>query len=111
MRPVVQEVSAVGVSEPIRTNWRGTGGSFALSMCVDLSPGDLTCTVEHTFNDPTDFDSAADYNANATWKPTTGLTDVIATDEGNIAFPVHAVRLNVTIYTSGSAVLTVIQAS
>ena len=111
MRPVKQTVSSVTTSEPIRTNWRGTGGSFGISLGVDLNPGVLTYTVEHTFDDPTEFSSSADYNANATWRPTTGLAALAANGEGNIAFPVQAVRLNVTAYTSGSAELTVTQAS
>ncbi len=111
MRPVIVEVSSIAKSAPIRTNWRGTGGSFGISMGVDLNPGALTYTVEHTFDDPADFSSAADYNSNATWRATTGLTALAATGEGNIAFPVQAVRLNVTAYTSGSAELTVTQAS
>lgn len=37
------------------------------------------------------------------------LTAIAATDVGNLAFPVTAVRLNCTAYTSGAAELTVIQ--
>lgn len=111
MRPTVVTVSSQTTSSPIRVNWRGTGGNFALSLGVDLNPGALTYTVEHTFDDPGDFTSATDYGSNATWRATTGLTALTATDEGNIAFPVQAVRLNVTAFTSGSAELTVIQAS
>lgn len=111
MRPVVQTVTSATQSDPIRVNWRGTGGTFALAIGVDLNPGVLTYTVEHTFDDPADFSSASDYNTNATWRATAGLTALTATDEGNIAFPVQAVRLNVTAFTSGSAEITVIQSS
>lgn len=111
MRPVKKTVSSVTTSEPIRVNWRGTGGSFALAIGVDLNPGVLTYTVEHTFDDPADFSSSAAYSSDATWRDTTGLTALTATDEGNIAFPIHAVRLNVTALTSGSAEITVIQSS
>lgn len=111
MRPIVKTVSSQAASDPIRVNWRGTAGSFALALGVDLNPGVLTYTVEHTFDDPVDFASTSDYGTNATWRATTGLTALTATDEGNIAFPVQAVRLNVTAFTSGSAELTVIQAS
>ena len=78
---------------------------------MDLNPGVLTYTVEHTFDAPADFAGASDYNTNATWRDTTGLTALTATDEGNIAFPVRAVRLNVTAFTSGSAEMTVIQSN
>ena len=107
MRPVVETVTSATQSDPIRVNWRNT--PFNLSIGVDLNPGVLTYTVEHTFDDPTDFSSASDYNTTATWRDTTGLTALTATNEGNIAFPVQAVRLNVTAFTSGSAEITVIQ--
>lgn len=110
MRPTVVTVSAVATSAPIPVNWRGTSGNFSLSLGVDLNPGVLTYTVEHTFDAPGDFTSASDYGTNATWRATTGLAGLTASNEGNIAFPVRAVRLNVTAYTSGSAELTVIQA-
>lgn len=111
MRPVEKTVSSATTSDPIRVNWRGGGSKFALSIGVDLNPGVLTYTVEHTFDNPQNFTSDTDYNANATWRSTTGLTALTATDEGNIAFPIHAVRLNVTAFTSGSAKLTVIQSN
>lgn len=111
MRPVVKTVSSATQSDPIRVNWRGTAGTFALSIGIDLNPGVLTYTVEHTFDDPADFTSAADYNSNATWRPTTGLVALTASGEGNIAFPVQAVRLDVTSFTSGSAEITVTQGS
>ena len=111
MRPVVKTVSSVTTSDPIRVNWRGGLSNFSLSIGVDLNPGVLTYTVEHTFDAPDGFTSASDYNTNATWRATTGLTALTATDEGNIAFSVQAVRLNVTAFTSGSAEITVIQSN
>jgi hypothetical protein len=66
--------------------------------------GVLTYKVQHTFDDiqnstvtPTAFD-----HPDATGK-------TVNTD-GNYAYPVRAVRLNVTAYTSGTATLTLIQA-
>ena len=109
MKPVVQTVSSVATSNPIRVNWRGSNSGFGLSIGVDLNPGVLTYTVEHTFDDPTDFTSVSDYNTNATWRDTDGLVALSSTNEGNIAFSVQAVRLNVTSFTSGSAEITVIQ--
>lgn len=109
MRPVTVTVSSIATSDPIPVNWRCT--PFSMAIGVDLNPGVLTYTVEHTFDDPTEFTSASDYNSNATWRTTTGLSALTATDEGNIAFPIRAVRLNVTAFTSGSAEMTVIQAN
>jgi len=109
MRPVVVTVSSATTSNPIPVDWRGS--PFSLAIGVDLNPGVLTYTVEHTFDDPIGFTSAADYNSNATWRATTGLSALTATDEGNIAFPIRAVRLNVTAFTSGSAEMTIIQSN
>ena len=111
MRPVVKTVTSATTSDPIRVNWRGSESPFAISIGVDLNPGVLTYTVEHTFDAPDGFSSFSDYNANATWRATTGLTALTITDEGNIAFPIQAVRLNVTAFTSGSAGITVIHSN
>jgi hypothetical protein len=112
MRPVTRTVSAQEISDPVRVNWRGGLSGFQLSALVALSSGaTLTYTVEHTGDDPANFDDITDYNTNATWYNTTGLVALTANDEGNIAFPVQAVRLNVTAYTDGSATLTVLQAN
>ena len=112
MRPVTRTVSSQTTSNPIRVNWRGGLSGFQLSLLVKLSGGaSLTYTVELTGDDPADFTGIPDYNTNASWRPVTGLDALTADDEGNIAFPVQAVRLNVTAYTSGDATLTVIQAN
>ena len=110
MRPIVKTVSSVSTSDPIRVNWRGGRGGFALSIGVDLNPGSLTYTVQHTFDPPDKF-SESDYKTNATWRNTAGLTGLTANGEGNIVVPVQAVRLNVTAYSSGSAEITVTQSS
>jgi hypothetical protein len=79
-----------------------------VGLGIALAPGaTLTYTVEHTFDDV----YAPGFNpALATWYPNTTLTAQTTSKDGNYAFPVTAVRLNVTAFTSGSAVFTVIQA-
>lgn len=101
MRPVIVTVTSQTNSATIPTDWREN--DFKLSMGVVVS-GTLTYTVEHTFDD------IQDPSVTPTWRATDGLTALTATDEGNINFPIRAVRLNVTAFTSGSATLTVIQA-
>ena len=79
-----------------------------ISVSVALSAGAvLTYTVEHTFDDPLKegFDPAT-----AVWFPNATLAAQTANGDGNYAFPVTAIRLNVTSYTSGTATLTIIQA-
>lgn len=80
---------------------------FNMSLFVDQT-GTLTWTVQHTESDPflTTYTNA--YSTDATWRSTTGLTSKTADAEGNIAFPVQAVRLNVA-SGSGTADFTVLQ--
>jgi hypothetical protein len=51
------------------------------------------------------------YNpATGNWFQNSSVTAQTASANGNYAFPVRAIRLNVTAYTSGSATLTLVQA-
>lgn len=103
MRPVKVTVSSQTESATIPLDWRQE--DFKVALGVVLSGGAvLTYTVEHTFDD------IQDASVTPTWLPNSGLDSLTATDDGNIAFPVRACRLNVTAYTSGDATLTVIQA-
>lgn len=81
---------------------------FNVGLAVVLSAGaSLTYTVQHTFDDV----YANNFNpATATWFPHASLVDKVASSDGNYAFPVTAIRLNVTIWASGTATLTVVQA-
>jgi hypothetical protein len=106
-RPVRVTVSgATGVSAPIPLNNYST--PFSVGIGCDISAGgSLTYTVEHTFDDV----FAKTFNpSTATWFPNSGLTNKIADTDGNYTAPVTAVRLNVTVWTSGSVTMTVIQA-
>ena len=80
---------------------------FNVGMGVAVSSGaSLTYTVQHTFDDvqSPDFDPAT-----ATWFPHATLAAKTASADGNYAYPITGIRLNVTAYTSGSVTLTVIQ--
>jgi hypothetical protein len=77
---------------------------FNIGFGVTIGAGVLTYKVQHTFDDvqnsavtPTAFDHP-------------DVTGKTVNTDGNYAFPVRAVRLNVTAYTSGTATLTLIQA-
>jgi hypothetical protein len=77
---------------------------FNIGFGVTIGAGALTYKVQHTFDDV----------QNSTVTPTAfdhpDVTGKTVNTDGNYAFPVRAVRLNVTAYTSGTAVLTLIQA-
>lgn len=111
MRPISVTVGSQDISSPIVINFEQA--NFKLGLYVSLTSGaTLTYSIQHTADSPVDFSGEADYEANATWFNTTGLTGIIdVSGEGNIVVPVRAVRLNVTAFTDGSATLTVLQGS
>lgn len=106
MRPIRVTVGAVGVSNPIPLDHYQ--GPFNVGLGVTLTPGAaLTYTVQHTFDD---VFAAGFTPAGATWFDHPTLSAETAEADGNYAFPVTAIRLNVTVWTGGSVTLTVIQA-
>jgi hypothetical protein len=76
---------------------------FNVGFAVVVS-GTLTYSVEHTFDDILG-------GATATWFPHSSIAAQTTSKDGNYAFPVTAIRLNVTAYTSGGATMTVLQGS
>ena len=104
MRPISVTVSGAGVSAPIPMDYTATQFSVGVGCKISAT---ATYTVEHTFDDvwsPT-FNPAT-----ATWLPNTGLTAKTANADGNYAFPVTAVRLNVASST-GTVTMTVVQST
>jgi hypothetical protein len=80
---------------------------FNVGLAVVLSSGaSLTYSVEHTFDD---VFSPSFNPATAKWFSHAVLASKTESLDGNYAYPVMAVRLNVTSYTGGSATMTVIQ--
>jgi hypothetical protein len=81
---------------------------FNVGLSVNLTAGaSLTYTVEHTFDDVFASNFSA---ATAKWYPHATLAAKTASADGNYAFPVTAIRLNVTPYTSGTATMNLVQA-
>jgi hypothetical protein len=106
MRPVRVTVGALGVSNPIILDHYQR--PFSVGIGAALSAGaSLTFSIEHTFDDV----FAANFNpSTAVWYSDTSLSSKTASTTGNYAYPVMAIRINVTAYTSGSVTMTVIQA-
>lgn len=102
MRPTSVTVSSQAASATIPVNWRQKPFSIGLG-CVVSGGGTLTYKVQHTFDD------IQDSTVTPTWFDHETITGKTASDDGNYAFPVRAVRLNVTAYTNGSVTMTVIQ--
>lgn len=106
MRPIRVTVSSQAASKPIPMDHYQ--GPFNVGIGVAVSAGaTLTYSVQHTFDDvwASDFDPTT-----AVWYTNSGLSAKTSSLDGNYAFPVTAVRLNVTSYTSGTATMTVVQA-
>ena len=105
MRPIRVTVGAQDVSKVIPLDTYQD--PFNVSIGVSLSGGaTLTYSVQHTFDDV----QAAGFDpTTATWFSNSGLSAKTTSLDGNYAFPVTAIRLNVTAYTSGTATMTVIQ--
>lgn len=105
MRPIRQTVSAAGASAPAPMDIYIA--PFQVSIAVVLSAGAvLTYKVQHTFDDvwAKGFDPST-----ATWFDSTDLTGETASAFAVHEFPVTALRLNVTAYTSGTATINLIQ--
>lgn len=102
MRPVIVTVSSQTTSAVVPVNWRERNFNVGLTVVVS---GTLTYSVQYTSDDVQDTD------VTPVWFDVNGLDGLTANDDGSIQFPVKAVRLNVTAFTSGSATLTILQAS
>lgn len=100
MRPTTVTRSAAGTSAWIPLDYKQNPFNVGLGLVI---LGTNTTDVEHTFDDI--FDSSVTPTA---FKHST-LVGKTANADGNYAFPIRAVRLNVTAYTSGSATLTILQ--
>jgi hypothetical protein len=105
-RPVRVTVSSAASSNVIPLNTYGD--PFNVGIGCDVSAGaSLTYTVQHTFDD---VQSKTFSPSTATWFSNSTIVAQTADKDGNYAYPVTAVRLTVTAWTSGSVTMTVIQA-
>lgn len=106
MRPITVAVSSQTTSAVIPMDTYQD--PFNVGIAVGLSAGaSLTYTVQHTFDNMWD----KNFNAStATWFPHASLATKTASADGNYAFPITALRLNVTVWSSGTATMTVVQA-
>ena len=105
MRPVRVTVAGVAASAPIAISNYTSPCTVGIGVKISAT---ATYTVQFTFDDI----YAATFNpATATWYSSTDISVVNATANAasNFAFPVTAVRLNVSAST-GTVTMTVIQA-
>lgn len=106
MRPVTKTVAGVNVSAPIPLDNYISPFNVGFGVTVTGTP---TYTVQHTFQDV----FAAGFNpASAVWFDHPTIVDQTVMQDGNYAFPVVAVRLQISAVASpaDTASLTLIQA-
>lgn len=94
--------SSVTTSTPIPLDRSANPFSVGLRVVVSAG-GSSTSSVEVTLDD------VFDPTVTPTWTALTGLSGLTATTSGNIAFGVTAVRLNTTVFGSGTVTLQVLQ--
>ena len=103
MRPVTVSQTGVGTTRVIPLDHYISPFNVGLGVSIT---GTVTYTVQHTFDDV----FADNYNpATGTWFNHPTLALLTASSDGNYAFPVRGIRLNVTAG-SGTVRLTAIQA-
>ncbi len=101
MRPQVVTLSSATTSAPLVMDRKQNPFNVGIGVTVT---GTATYTVEHTFDDILG-------GVTPVWLPNATLTAATTSQSGNYAFPVTAIRLNVTAWTSGNVVMTVLQGS
>ena len=106
MRPIRVAVSSATTSQVVPLDQYISPEN--VSVAVVLSAGaSLTYKVQYTFDDV----FAANFSpSTAAWFDHATLVGKTASADGNFAFPVTGIRLNVTPYTSGTATMNVLQA-
>jgi hypothetical protein len=103
MRPQSVTVSSVAASAPIVMD--RLQNPFNVGFGVVISGGgSATYSVQHTFDNILG-------GATATWFDNSTVAGETTNMDGNYAFPVTAIRLNVTVYGSGTVTLTALQGS
>jgi hypothetical protein len=96
-RPIRITVGAVGASAPVVVSTFADPINIGIGVKFNGATTG-TWSVQHTFDDP--FDPG--FAANAVWYPYTDLTNIAINEDGNYAFPVTAIRLNVLTLSSGA---------
>ena len=106
MRPVRVTLSSLTDSPPIPMDVNQ--GPFNVGVGVAVSAlASLTYSGQYTFDDVL----APGFSpSSAVWYSLISLASKTASLDGNFAYPVTAIRLSVTAYTSGTVTMTVIQA-
>lgn len=100
-------VSSATASSPVPVNPQAQVFNIGMG-CVISAGGSLTYTVQHTFDDI--WDPA--YNpATGNWFNHSVLVNKTSNADSTYTSPVTAIRVNVTVYASGSVTVTLLQSA
>ncbi len=106
MNPVTVSVTGTGTSPVINPDYFQAPFAIGVGTTVNTS-GSATWSVQHTFDNVylNTFQAGT-----ATWFNNSGITSKTQNTDGNYAFPVYGIRLNV-LGGTGTVTMTLIQAS
>lgn len=104
-----QQVSLASVTTSSKLPMDNTQAAFAVGFGVVFT-GTATAKVQFTFDDPDDSQNPVAVGSE-TWFDHPIVAGVTTNTAGNFAFPVKAIRLNVTAFTNGTVTLRVLQGS
>jgi len=102
MTPQVISLSAAGSTAWIPVDYKQNPFYINLALVLSDTPS-LTCKVEYT------LDNIFDSSITPTAFTHTGLSSVSTNTTGSITYPVRAIRLTVSSWTSGTVTLTALQ--
>ena len=104
MRPVKTSQTGVGDSLPVRLDYRQN--SFKVGVSCVLNGTAANYTLQHTMDDPADFNGQVDYNLNANWFDSNDplLVGASTDKDTNYAYPIQSSRVRVN---SGSGTVTI----
>lgn len=106
-------ISAVAIGPPVPMNWQVMAPVASILVSFTNTPVG-TYSVEYTLDNiqdknPDGTPVFGTNGVNAVWQPMSTMTAKTATADAKLDFPVAAIRLNVTAWTTGNVVLKVLQ--
>jgi hypothetical protein len=102
----IRTQTTAGNSVAVPLNWLAT--PFSVTAVIAIAGGTATCKLQYTSDELTGATDTA--GTGLTWLDHATLTGVTATQAGNIAFPVTAVRTNVSAISGATVTTTIRQA-
>ena len=112
MQPVQVQVLGTGISTPIIMDYMQNPFQVSVAVIPTAGTGTIQATVEYTMNFSSVFFNPTWNGTTATWFQNSGFIGANATSglpvSGNFAFPVAAIRLNVSSAVATTAVTMIV---